>query len=247
MTARNNKKVENNAPYLIANPAFNTVFKRLMLNKRIAKYFFSVLFQEKITEIEVDPKRPIPDKIIHDTFRIDFWGRIQTEENKDRKLFIEVIKTEKEKNYIKSGYLNERFTRTEWIDGKEVLTPMAIVYILGFEIKNIKYPCIVISTEVQDAFLKETIKSLSLRDPFGLTNFIIQTKRVNDENCKMPLEELLSLFKQDHFAWENTKSGKYYLHQSEDPEMQYLLNELHEMIVNPDIRKEIETEEKILQ
>jgi hypothetical protein len=241
----NHKKDVHKEACIIANPIYNAVFKRLMRNERIAKYFFSVLFGEKITEINLDPNRPIPEKIIYDTFRIDFWGKIQTDENKDRKLFIEVLKTEDENKFIKSDYLYEKYTRTEMLNGSEVITPMATVYIIGFEIKKIETPCLALTTEFRDEILGEKIV-LSLREPFGHTTFVIQTKKINDDDCKNPLDELLSIFKQDHFAWENTKSGKYYLRQVDNPEMKYIIDELHEIALNPDIRQEIETEEKAL-
>ncbi|MDR2407373.1 MAG: hypothetical protein LBE13_04575, partial [Bacteroidales bacterium] len=114
-----------------------------------------------------------------------------------------------------------------------------------FEVKDIKTPCLALITEFEDGILGTT-KVLSLRESFGHTTFVIQTKRIDDKDCKNALEELLSIFKQDHFAWENTKTGKYYLHQPTNPEMQYIIDELHEMIVNSDIRKEIETEENAL-
>ncbi|MDR2407884.1 MAG: hypothetical protein LBE13_07215, partial [Bacteroidales bacterium] len=179
--------------------------------------------------------------------RIDFWSKIQTEENKDRKLFIEVLKTEEENKFIRSDYAYEQYTRTETINGEEVVTPMATVYIIGFEVKDIKTPCLALVTKIEDGILNKTIKVLSLRESFGHTIFVIQTKRVNDKDCKTTLNELLSIFKQDHFAWENTEIGKYYLHQSENAEMQYIIDELHGMIMNPDIRKEIETEEKAIR
>jgi hypothetical protein len=37
-------------PFIIANPIYNTVFKRLMENQRIAKFFLSAVIEQQVEE-----------------------------------------------------------------------------------------------------------------------------------------------------------------------------------------------------
>jgi predicted transcriptional regulator len=44
-------------PFIIANPIYDTVFKRLMENQRIAKFFLGTIFEQPIEGITVTPKK----------------------------------------------------------------------------------------------------------------------------------------------------------------------------------------------
>ncbi|MDR0384840.1 MAG: hypothetical protein LBH60_02035 [Prevotellaceae bacterium] len=43
-------------PFIIANPIYDTVFKRLMENLRIAKFFFSTILNGETTSVNFDKR-----------------------------------------------------------------------------------------------------------------------------------------------------------------------------------------------
>jgi hypothetical protein len=52
------KEVNKNSgkPFIIANPIYDTVFKRLMENQRIVKFFLSTILERQIEDITVLPQ-----------------------------------------------------------------------------------------------------------------------------------------------------------------------------------------------
>ena len=105
---------------VIANPIFDSVFKRLMEDKRIAKYFIETLINEEIVELSVMPQEyslvkelrdldsSITDERIEEikeklkaqnqdvigltTFRMDFVATIKLPDGTDKKVIIEIQK-----------------------------------------------------------------------------------------------------------------------------------------------------------
>ena len=105
---------------VIANPIFDSVFKRLMEDKRIAKYFIETLINEEIVELSVMPQEyslvkelrdldsTITDERIEEikvklkaqnqdvigltTFRMDFVATIKLPDGTDKKVIIEIQK-----------------------------------------------------------------------------------------------------------------------------------------------------------
>ena len=105
---------------VIANPIFDSVFKRLMEDKRIAKYFIETLINEEIVELSVMPQEyslvkelrdldsSITDERIEEikeklkaqnqdiigltTFRMDFVATIKLPDGTNKKVIIEIQK-----------------------------------------------------------------------------------------------------------------------------------------------------------
>lgn len=105
---------------VIANPIFDSVFKRLMEDKRIAKYFIETLINEEIVELSVMPQEyslvkelrdldsSITDERIEEikeklnaqnqnvigltTFRMDFVASIKLPDGTNKKVIIEIQK-----------------------------------------------------------------------------------------------------------------------------------------------------------
>jgi hypothetical protein len=52
----NEKEQRESKPYIIAGPIYDTVFKRLMKNREIVKFFLSAILGRQFTAIEVRPQ-----------------------------------------------------------------------------------------------------------------------------------------------------------------------------------------------
>ena len=79
---------------LIANPIYDTVFKRMMENERVAKFFISTLLEQTIEAIEVKPQEfTYTDELAGlAVFRLDFIATIKTETGEYKKVLIEIQK-----------------------------------------------------------------------------------------------------------------------------------------------------------
>ncbi|MDR0725351.1 MAG: hypothetical protein LBF59_05000, partial [Prevotellaceae bacterium] len=43
-------------PFIIANPIYDTVFKRLMENMKIVKFFLSAILEQQVTAVDILPQ-----------------------------------------------------------------------------------------------------------------------------------------------------------------------------------------------
>src|SRR3989339_639009 len=129
---------------IIANPIYDVVFKRLMEDKRIAKFFIETLLDEEIIEVQVKPQEftfykdleqlkesgdfeKIKDQIAGllglSVYRLDFIATIKTGNNEYKKVLIEIQKAKNPidlmrfRNYLGAQYKKEDEIETE--KGKE--------------------------------------------------------------------------------------------------------------------------------
>ena len=84
---------------VIANPIYDVVFKRMMENEKVAKFFISTLLEQTIEAIEVNPQEfTYTDELEGlSVFRLDFIATIKTETGEYKKILIEI---QKAKNQI---------------------------------------------------------------------------------------------------------------------------------------------------
>ena len=250
---KNKKQI---GPCLIANPIYDTVFKKLMENNRIAKFFISTILKEEVVSVTICPQeftykkeKNKPTNIGYSIFRLDFMATIKTKQGKYKKILIEVQKSWDESDITRfRNYLGEQYKRKEIIDGQETVLPIIVIYILGFNLEGVPYAslrCNHFCTDMQEEDIV-SVKSKFI-DCTTHDSYIIQTGRIKDARCRNRLDELLSLFEQNHFVWENTEIGKEYLHQSEDEDIQLITSVLQEIIANPKEREEIEKEAEALR
>ncbi|MDR1595072.1 MAG: hypothetical protein LBS43_11410, partial [Prevotellaceae bacterium] len=157
------KEVRNKAgkPFIIANPIYDTVFKRLMENQRIAKFFLSTVLGQQVEDIRVLPQeftyrrsatkmsekpKNVEEKggdiEYYSIFRLDFMATVRESDGTHSKILIELQKSWDNidvKRFRK--YLGEQYIRVDYIDGKETILPITIIYILGNNLAKIKSPC----------------------------------------------------------------------------------------------------------
>jgi hypothetical protein len=252
--------------WIIANPIYDTVFKRLMENERIAKYFLSTILGKQIVSVEVRPQEftrkkesvqaeakkkvdPEYSSIGYSIYRIDFMATIKTEEGRHRKILIEVQKSWDEDDLMRfRNYLGEQYKKKEKIDGTEIALPITTIYILGFKLAGIESACIRVSRSYEDLIEGKKIEA---RSPFieSLTHdsYIIQAERITNKRYSTQLDKLLSLFEQNHFLYEGSEVSKQYRVQSYDDDIQLITSVLHEMVADPKEREEIEKEAEAIR
>ena len=80
--------------YYVANPIYDSVFKFLMEDERIAKTVLTALLKKEVVSVEM--RRHEHPNITRDNismFRIDFAARVRAEEGSVRLILIELQKT----------------------------------------------------------------------------------------------------------------------------------------------------------
>jgi hypothetical protein len=178
-------------PFIIANPIYDTVFKRMMENKRIAKFFLSAILETQIDELTVLPqeftyKRIIDTKVseedkkekvqdkgratepqYYSIFRLDFIAVIREtgsdgKKGDSRKILIELQKSWDTEDVMRfRKYLGEQYIREDAIDGKGTILPITTIYILGNNLAGIDCPCLKVGRSYINMLNKTAIKAKS--------------------------------------------------------------------------------------
>ena len=138
---------------VIANPIYDVVFKRMMENDKVAKFFIGTLLNENIETVEVKPQEfTYTDELAGlAVFRLDFIATIKTENGTLKKVLIEI---QKAKNHIDlmrfRNYLAEQYKKDDQINGEKVILPITTIYILGFKLPEIVAPCLKVERNYKD-------------------------------------------------------------------------------------------------
>ncbi|MDR3266142.1 MAG: hypothetical protein LBT24_01035, partial [Tannerella sp.] len=253
------KKQEERRPksLTIANPMYDTVFKRLMENDRVVKFFIGTLLEQEVLSVDVRPQEyTVLSKkekkknatLGYSVYRIDFMATVKTKEGEHKKILIEVQKTWDKGDAMRfRNYLADQYKRKDKVDGISIVLPITTIYVVGFDLTEIKSPCIKIGRNYIDLSNHQTIEA---KDPFieKLTHdsYIIQTKKITDERYRTKLDKLLSIFEQAHF-YGSDEILKQYRHQPDDEDMQLITSILHEMGADPEERKQLELEAEAIR
>jgi transcriptional regulator of heat shock response len=125
---------------IIANPIYDVVFKRMLENERVAKFFIGTLLDQTIQSVEVKPQELTQfdkDNVLT-VFRLDFIATIVTATGESKKVLIEVQKAQKEIDLMRfRNYLGEQYKKEDTINDKKVALPITTIYILGFTLPEI--------------------------------------------------------------------------------------------------------------
>jgi Tfp pilus assembly protein PilP len=257
-------------PFVIANPIYDTVFKRLMENQRIAKFFLSTILEQQVEDITVMPQeftyRLDETKVLEKAkvveekekeghveyfsiFRLDFMATILDSEGVRRKILIELQKSWDTLDVIRfRQYLGEQYVRVDKIDGKEVVLPITTIYILGNNLSEIKCPCVKVGRTYTDMLNKKTINTKSkFIENLTHNSYVIQAGRITDVRYTTNLDKLLSIFEQRYFVKEGSGARKEYPYQPDDEDMTLITDLLYEMGADPKEQKQIEDEEEALR
>ena len=238
----------------IANPIYDSVFKYLMEDERIAKTLLSALLKKEVVAVEMrrnEYSNGVRDNI--SVCRIDFGAHEKEPDGTIRWVLIELQKTWLEtetlrfRQYLAVQYNNKENMRKE-TKGKYAL-PTVAVYLLGHCVGKFTEPVIYAKHKIYDYEGNEVHQEMP--DPFVESlqhdSIIVQIPllkgRVNNR-----LEKILSVFDQSQIYPDDQRmleldENKY----ADDAEMAHILHRLQSAAANPDIRNRMNAEDEFFQ
>lgn len=189
----------------VANPIYDSVFKYLMEDERVAKILLSALLQREIAEVEVrkhEYTNGSRDKI--SMFRIDFGAKVRQDDGSLKLILIELQKTWLEtetlrfRQYLGTQYANpENILKDDNPMGYGI--PMVTVYILGHRVGDIEEPVLYVRHKAFDYDGEEVTNGVP--DPFVDSlvhdSIIVQIPLLRGQ-INNRLEQVLSVFDQTH-------------------------------------------------
>ena len=231
---------------IIANPIYDTVFKRMMENERVAKFFIGTLLEQQIETVEVKPQDfTYTDELAGlAVFRLDFIATIKTETGEFKKILIEIQKAKNQIDLMRfRNYLGEQYKKEDKVDNEKTVLPITTIYILGFTLPEIETACLKVERNYKDLISKDIIhKKSDFVEKLTHDSFIVQVDRITN-NYQTRLDKLLSVFEQNNFA-DDKKITKQFSHPTDTEDVKILTDILHHSGTNPEERKLIETEQE---
>jgi transcriptional regulator of heat shock response len=229
---------------IIANPIYDVVFKRLMENDRVVKFFIGTLLDETIESVEAKPQEFTFVNELRGVavFRLDFMAVIKTKTGERKKVLVEIQKARNQTDLMRfREYLAEQYKKEDIIDNKKVILPITTIYILGFPLPEIETACIKVERNYRDMINKTVItKKNRFIECLTHDSFVVQTARITDR-YQTRLDKLLSVFEQDHFI-DDKRVVKQYEHEPDEEEVKLITDILHHRGTEPEERKLIEIE-----
>jgi len=249
---------------IIANPLYDVVFKRLMENDKVAKFFIGTLLDVTVETITVqpqeftflkdlDPNDPgirkfaeekIRERLSMNVFRLDFVATVKTDNGERKKILIEIQKAKNPIDVMRfRNYLAEQYKKEDALEHTNVALPITTIYILGFTLPEVESPCIKVERTYKDLVHKTVLTQKSaFIEQLTHDSFVVQAGRITDR-YQTRLDKLLSIFEQQHFTDAGTIT-KDYRHTPDLEEVRTMTEILHHVGTDPDERKQIEIEEE---
>ena len=231
---------------VIANPIYDVVFKKMMENDRVAKFFIGTLLSQTIENVEIKPQEfTYTDELAGlAVFRLDFIATIKTDSGELKKVLIEIQKARNHIDLMRfRNYLAEQYKKEDTIGSTKIILPITTIYILGFKLPEIETPCLKVERNYKDLVNNKTINGKSdFVEKLTHDCFIVQVDRITN-SYSTKLEKLLSLFEQQHFI-DDKKITKEFNHKLDTEDIKLTADILHFSGTNPAERKKIETEQE---
>ena len=237
----------------VANPIYDSVFKYLMEDERVAKTVLSALLKKDVVSVELRPHEyanETNDKI--SMFRIDFGARIRTGENETELILIELQKTWVEtetlrfRQYLGAQYSDKNNIDKQKGDHKGFAYPMVTIYIMGHRVGDIDVPVLYVSHKAYDYDGHEVKKGMP--DPFVESlvhdSIIVQIPLLHGV-INNRLDKVLSVLDQ-------TKRAKDDPHllcldesvYADSSDMSYIVHRLTAAASNPQMRQNMNVEDE---
>ena len=237
---------------VVANPIYDTVFKFLMEDERIARTILSALLKRDIVKVEVRPHEYSNTK--RDTlsiFRIDFAATVRESDGSEQLILIELQKTWLPTETLRfRQYLGVQYENPKNIveDSEEQhAIPMVAVYLLGHCVGDIEEPVIYVRHQVFDYNGERVTKGIpnTFVDSLTHDSIIVQIPRLHGK-VNNRLDEVLSIFDQGHVDSDNQHilnldDSSY---PEDDIEMQRILRRLLMAAADVDMRMDMNVEDE---
>jgi len=238
---------------IIANPIYDVVFKRLMEDKRIAKFFIETLTGESIIEIDLKPQEfTYNDRLAGiAVYRLDFIATIKTTDNEFKKVLIEIQKAKNAVDLMRfRNYLAEQYKKEDEIltnSGKtKGALPIITIYLLGFKLNEIETSVIKVNRLYTDLITNTIINQKSdFIEKLTHDCYVVQIPRIQPKLLSK-LEVLLTIFEQNYFTDEK-EITKDYSYKVDDDLIKNMVDILHQAGTDPIERLEIEKEQEALR
>ena len=238
----------------VANPIYDSVFKYLMEDERIARTLLSALLKKEVLHVEQRPHEySNVTKGEISMLRIDFAATVLESDGSQRLILIELQKTWLETETLRfRQYLGAQYSRKSNIvsdSGGRYALPMVAVYLLGHRVGDIEEPVLYVDHKSVDYNGVEVTKGLP--DPFveSLThNSILVQIPLLPGRINSRLSRVLAVFDQTRASEQDRHiiaiDDSCY---EGDADMQYLLHRLNSAASNPDIRQDMNVEDEYFQ
>ena len=231
---------------VIANPIYDVVFKRMMENEKVVKFFIGTLLDQTIETVVVKPQEfTYTDELAGlAVFRLDFIATIKTETGEYKKVLIEIQKAKNQIDVMRfRNYLAEHYKKEDTINDEKLALPITTIYILGFKLPEILTPCIKVERKYKDLINKVTLETKSdFVEKLTHDSYVVQVERITDR-YSTKLDKLLSVFEQTNFVDDN-KIIKEFNHTADLEEVKIMTDILHHSGTDPKEKKKIETEQE---
>ena len=236
----------------VANPIYDSVFKFLMDDERIAKTVLSALLKKEVLSVEMR-KHEHPnitrDKL--SMFRIDFAARVREDDGSIQLILIELQKTWVDTETLRfRRYLAAQYNAEENIqkqgENQGYALPMVAVYLLGHRVGDIDKPVVYVGHKALDYDGKEVENGEN--DPFISSlihdSIIVQIPLLHGK-INNRLDKVLSVFDQSQRTEEsqqiiNLEENLY----KDDPEMMQIIHRLSLATMSAEVRQEMNDEDE---
>lgn len=239
----------------VANPIYDSVFKYLMEDERIARTVLSALLKKEVVEVQIrrnEYTNGYRDNI--SMFRIDFGARIREKDGSLRLILIELQKTWLETETLRfRQYLGAQYANPENMVHEEERPPyglpMIAVYILGHKVGNINVPVLYVNHKSYDYDGHEVTEGLP--DPFVDSlihdSIIVQIPLLHGQ-INNRLEKVLSVFDQTNKEKDNRQMVELdEANYQDDADMQYILRRLIMASADAQLRQDMNAEDVYIQ
>ena len=240
--------------FSVANPIYDSVFKFLMEDERIAKTVLSALLKKEIVSVEM--RRHEHPNITRDNismFRIDFAARVMQDDGSTRLVLIELQKTWlstetlRFRRYLAAQYnAEENMLKESNSEAGPYAIPMIAIYLLGHRIGDIDKAVVYVNHKALDYDGKEIENGEN--DPFinSLTHdsIIVQIPLLHGK-INNKLDRVLSVFDQSQRDDSNQHIVRLDINNYEgDSELMHLVHRLGLAAMNASVRQEMDDEDE---
>lgn len=235
----------------VANPIYDSVFKYLMEDERIAKTILSALLKKKVEKVEMRPHEySNEEKKEISMLRIDFGAQIIEDDGTTHIILIELQKTWVETETLRfRQYLGAQYSNKNNIDKeslKNTAFPMVAIYLMGHRVGDIEVPVLYVNHKAYD--YDGRVVTHGIPDAFvdSLTHdsIIVQIPLLRGK-INNHLDEVLSVFDQSKADVDDPHLLRLDVDQySNDDNMQYLVHRLTAAASSPKIRRDMNVEDE---
>ena len=194
---------------IIANPAYDVVFKYLLDDKKVAKKLLSLIIEKEVVSLELKPtehrvdidlpkedsKNKLPIAVVH----MDFAAEIRTADGEIKQLIIELQKAKLPTDIMRfRRYLGKQYHDSNNVfiddDGKTKPLPILTIYFLGHYLQHTRVPVIEVNRKYVDRVTRdELVESEEFIETLTHDSIIIQIPALKTHR-RNRLEQVLSVF-----------------------------------------------------